>query len=149
MARVGTQPRQPSLPLQGDQRPLAPQTIAHEITVAWWHARVEAARGNLDTLSLVPFDAPKPELSSKELAEAHTLGRDIATLSVVDACAELGRIYTHALSDKMRATDGVYYTPPPLVGRLLDKAEQAGHDWLTGSAIDPSCGGGAFLVDAA
>jgi adenine-specific DNA-methyltransferase len=128
---------------------LAAQTVAREVTVAWWHARVEAAGGNPDTLPLAPLSAPKPELSSKELAEAHTLGRDIAALSVLDACAELGRIYTHALPDSMRATDGVYYTPPPLVGRLLDKAEQAGHDWLTGSAIDPSCGGGAFLVDAA
>jgi adenine-specific DNA-methyltransferase len=35
------------------------------------------------------------------------------------------------------------------VSLLLDRAEQDGQSWLKGRTIDPSCGGGAFLVEAA
>ncbi|WP_439579476.1 HsdM family class I SAM-dependent methyltransferase [Elioraea sp.] len=80
---------------------------------------------------------------------ARSFGRDLTGLPVAEAVAALGHLYTQALPQAHRAEHGVYYTPPALVRRLLDKAERAGHDWRAGRAIDPSCGGGAFLVEAA
>ena len=66
-----------------------------------------------------------------------------------EAAAKMGRLYCLLLPSDHRAAHGIFYTPALLVGRLLDSAEAAGHDWTRGKVIDPSCGGGAFMVDAA
>ncbi|MBV9248695.1 MAG: Eco57I restriction-modification methylase domain-containing protein [Acetobacteraceae bacterium] len=166
MARVGQQLRLPDITPEADQKPFAAraealamaaigigahaaQTMAHAAAIAWWRARVEAAGGNPDLVSAAAFTGPLLKLPEAILTEAKNLGRDIAALPVAEGCAELGRLYTHLLPSARRAAEGIYYTPPMLVRRLLNKAEWAGHDWLTGSAIDPSCGGGAFLVEGA
>lgn len=89
------------------------------------------------------------ELSPLIVADACAMGRNLVRRPVADAAAMLGRLYAQALPCAHRAKHGIYYTPAPLVRRLLDNAERAGHDWRTGRVIDPSCGGGAFLVEAA
>lgn len=61
----------------------------------------------------------------------------------------IGTAYTAALPSEHRARHGVFYTPAPLVDRLLDMAEDAGTNWRHARVLDPSCGGGAFLVAAA
>jgi adenine-specific DNA-methyltransferase len=77
---------------------------------------------------------------------------------VVEAAAPLPKplsawlltsLYTSMLPEKLRSTGGIFYTPPSLVERLLDLVEATGFDWSTGRVLDPSCGGGAFLVAAA
>jgi adenine-specific DNA-methyltransferase len=166
MARVGRHAGPAGDDLLGDQRPLAARgealvlaargataqvarAVAYAVATAWWKALVEQAGGNPDTLAAPGFDGLRVDLPAGVLAEAKVLALDLAGLPVTEGCAELGRIYTHALPGDQRAALGIFYTPPPLVSRLLDQAGRAGHDWLTGSAIDPSCGGGAFLVEAA
>jgi adenine-specific DNA-methyltransferase len=166
MPGAGRHAGQAAKDLLGDQRPLAArgealvlaargatarvaQAVAHAVTSAWWQALVEREGGNPDTLARPEFGGRIIDLAGDVLAEAQALARDLAGLPVTEACAELGRIYTHALPGDQRAAQGIFYTPPPLVKRLLDQAGAAGHDWLTGSAIDPTCGGGAFLVEAA
>lgn len=76
-------------------------------------------------------------------------GALISEFPVEDAGYLIGSIYTVMLPTSMRSTLGAYYTPPPLVARLLDLAEEAGFDFATGTAIDPACGGGAFLSPVA
>jgi adenine-specific DNA-methyltransferase len=61
----------------------------------------------------------------------------------------IGTTYTVMLPDDYRGQYGVFYTPPALVERLLDLAEQAGVDWSSARVLDPACGGGAFLAPAA
>lgn len=61
----------------------------------------------------------------------------------------IGTIYTSLIPDEDRSRFGAYYTPPPLAGRLVDMAAQAGIDWRTCKTCDPACGGGAFLVPVA
>jgi adenine-specific DNA-methyltransferase len=123
--------------------------VAHVATQGWWDASVRAAGGDpsrvcLTTCLLAPLDLP-----DGIVAEADDFGRDLAMLSPTEANALIGRLYTQALPAAYRARAGVFYTPPALALRLLNKAEQAGHDWASARAIDPSCGAGAFLVQAA
>lgn len=82
----------------------------------------------------------------RDAAEAAVVLGDTAAASKVDDAAYLiGSTYATMLPREVRAKGGVYYTPPPLVTRLLDVAEQAGVDWSTARVLDPACGGGAFL----
>ena len=122
--------------------------LAHAAALGWWQARVVAAGG--DPARLPPAAAPacRAALPRQAQAEAAEFGRDLAPLPTVEANALLGRLYTQALPASLRAAQGVYYTPPALVDRLLHKAEAAGHDWRSGRAIDPACGAGAFLLQA-
>jgi hypothetical protein len=123
--------------------------VTHAAALAWWQAR---AQGHADP-RLAPAGLPHglalAEASAFTMAEAVAFGRDLARLPVADAVAALGRLYTQTLPLSHRAGHGIFYTPPALVGRLLDQAERAGHDWRSGRAMDPSSGGGAFLVAAA
>ena len=80
---------------------------------------------------------------------AEDTGRLIASFPVEDAGYLIGSIYTVMLPSSLRSKMGAYYTPPPLVARLLDMAEAAGFDFTYGTAIDPACGGGAFLAPVA
>lgn len=80
---------------------------------------------------------------------AGKIGELVSAFPVEDAGFLIGSIYTVMLPDGLRSTLGAFYTPPPLVARLLDLAEQAGFDFAKGSAIDPACGGGAFLAPVA
>lgn len=95
-------------------------------------------------------DLAEPPSSGRALAcdaaaAAVVLG-DAAVGLPVDAAAYLiGSTYATMLPSEMRSKGGVYYTPPALVGRLLDAAEAAGIDWATAHVLDPACGGGAFL----
>ncbi|MCG8116186.1 MAG: Eco57I restriction-modification methylase domain-containing protein, partial [Candidatus Thiodiazotropha endolucinida] len=76
-------------------------------------------------------------------------GELIAQFPVEDAGYLIGSVYTVMLPSSLRSSLGAYYTPPPLVSRLLDLAEKAGFDFSKGTAIDPACGGGAFLAPVA
>jgi len=61
----------------------------------------------------------------------------------------IGQMYTALLPDQLRKSLGAYYTPVPLVNRLLHLVEQSGVDWSSARVIDPACGGAAFLASVA
>jgi adenine-specific DNA-methyltransferase len=148
----------PSVALQDRSRALAQsvsaasfdiaRTVAHRVALGWWQSLVEK-----EGTASFPIPAPIYEglclgLGPEVDAIAASLGSDLASLPVTTAAAEIGRLYCFLLPLKHRGANGVFYTPAPLVSRLLDDAEPAGHDWAVGKVIDPSCGGGAFMVDA-
>lgn len=127
----------------------ATRSVAHRVAVGWWTNLVEAHGLHAAAIPACSYEGPAPGLRADVIAIAESLGRDLAVLPVRTASFEIGRLYCSLLPGKHRGANGIFYTPPPLAGRLLDSAEAAGHDWTTGKAIDPSCGGGAFLVEAA
>lgn len=94
-----------------------------------------------------PYLEQEIEPDARQLAE--DTGVLIAEFPVEDAGYLIGSIYTVMLPSSLRSSLGAYYTPPPLVSRLLDLAEKAGFDFSKGTAVDPACGGGAFLAPVA
>lgn len=97
----------------------------------------------------MPLENSLPIIALDAQKVATETGRLIANFPVQDAGYLIGSIYTVMLPAAMRSDMGAYYTPPPLVERLLDLAEDAGFDYIHGTAIDPACGGGAFLAPVA
>jgi adenine-specific DNA-methyltransferase len=69
-----------------------------------------------------------------------------AAIATPERRGTLSSVYAAMLPDRMRSERGVFFTPPVLVNRLLDLIGAAGFDWTHGRAIDPACGGGAFLA---
>jgi adenine-specific DNA-methyltransferase len=88
-------------------------------------------------------------LRAESVAEALRLGRLYATMDEPVAAYLLGTLYTLALPDDLRAGNGMYFTPPVIVDRLLDMVEAAGGDWVQHTVIDPAAGGGAFVTPLA
>lgn len=96
------------------------------------------------------FVDPEFEILTKEVTWlADALGRAAAHVDPVAAAYFIGTAYAAALPPNVRASFGVYYTPPALAARLLDQATAAGIDWGSCTVIDPACGGGAFLAPVA
>lgn len=93
-------------------------------------------------IELTPLSATAGEAAAQ-------LGGQLAQLEPRAALTLAGTLYTTALPAAYRGTHGIFYTPPPLVDRLLLMAEEAAVDWKTARVLDPACGGGAFLVAAA
>lgn len=115
---------------------------------AYWQAlsrRHKSAIRIRPVPSTVEFSPLSEEM--KELASA--AGAIIARFPSEDAGYLIGSIYTVMLPVAFRSEMGAYYTPPPLVSRLLDLSEKAGVDFSKASVIDPACGGGAFLAPVA
>lgn len=97
------------------------------------------------SLAHSPIRKQDPNLYSLALA----MGEASAALDLSVASYLIGTVYTTLLPDEDRSSFGAYYTPPPLVSRLLDMAGHAGVDWRTCKICDPACGGGAFLASVA
>lgn len=85
------------------------------------------------------------EIRSEGLAAAKELAEVAARLPIDDASYLVGRTYAAMLPEDYRSTNGVFYTPPAIVERLLDSVTASGMDWSKCRALDPACGGGAFL----
>ena len=107
------------------------------------------AKRNRTTMKIHPTPLTLPNISADVKKVAESVGHLIAEFPVEDAGYLIGSIYTVMLPASFRSEMGAYYTPPPLVSRLLDLAEAAGFDFANGTAIDPACGGGAFLAPVA
>jgi adenine-specific DNA-methyltransferase len=93
-----------------------------------------------DDLGLVP-------LGREADGVAMQLGAGLAGIPAAEAAYLLGCIYTSVLPADFRAAHGVFYTPPEIVRRTLDMAERAGTDWRHARCLDPSAGGGAFIIE--
>jgi len=90
-----------------------------------------------------------PSLTEQAKWLAAVIGRAAAEVDPVTAGYFIGTTYAAALPADVRARYGVYYTPPGLVGRLIDQVTAAGVDWSRCTVLDPACGGGAFLAPVA
>ncbi|WP_395314305.1 class I SAM-dependent DNA methyltransferase [Enterobacter sp. ECC-249] len=118
------------------------------IVAAYWQALCKKYKSAIrirPTPKTVDFCLLSPEV--KDLAAA--TGVMITRFPPEDAGYLIGSIYTVMLPVPYRSEMGAYYTPPPLVARLLDLSEKAGIDFAKASVIDPACGGGAFLAPVA
>jgi predicted RNA methylase len=113
---------------------------------SYWDVICKRAKADI---LIKPLASPLQVLVVDVQHLADNTGRLIAEFPVEDAGYLIGSLYTVMLPDAQRSAMGAYYTPPPLVARLLDMAEQAGFDFSKGTAIDPACGGGAFLAPIA
>lgn len=98
---------------------------------------------------MVRCPLPLPDAPGEAAARAVELGDAVAALPPAIAAYLLSTTYTALLPAAYRSAHGVFFTPPPLANRLLDLAEEAGHDWGRGTVLDPACGGGAFLAPVA
>lgn len=112
-------------------------------------AVVAAFRRAAGLAPMLAPDASLAPLGAEAAAVAARLGEGVAGAAPEQATYLIGAAYTAALPSEHRARHGVFYTPPTLVGRLLEMAEVAGTDWRTARVLDPACGGGAFLIAAA
>ncbi len=105
------------------------------------------------TMPAQPFTAPVGielvPLAKDAQKAAWRFGAVLARTDPREAAHLAGVLYTTALPDTYRATHGIFYTPPQLVDRLLTMAEEASVEWSTARVLDPSCGGGAFLLPIA
>lgn len=125
------------------------RAVAHAAASGWWKASAEAHGAGHQSELALPAGLDIAELSAFVVADARALGKDFAVLPAGEASAAIDRLYTQALPAEHRAKHGIFYTPPALVRGMLDQAKGAGHDRRTGRVNDPSCGGGAFVAEAA
>jgi adenine-specific DNA-methyltransferase len=96
-----------------------------------------------------PFVEPLGRLDRAAAQLADTIGRDAATLPVVEGLHFVTSLYPALLPEHDRGALGAFYTPSALCSRLLDQASEEGADWRTARVLDPAAGGGAFLLHAA
>ncbi len=100
-----------------------------------------------------PFTGPAGVSLIPLSRDAEAAARRFATVLVRaeprEAAHLAGVLYTSALPEAYRTKYGIFYTPPRLVDRLMLMAEEGSVDWSTARVLDPSCGGGAFLLPVA
>ena len=113
---------------------------------AFWRAICKRNDAQLPVKSHSFMLAPLP---ADVIHIAESVGEIVSRFPIEQAGYLIGSIYTVMLPPSVRSTLGAYYTPPSLVTHLLKQAEAAGFNFSTGSAIDPACGGGAFLIPLA
>ena len=108
------------------------------------------ARRYVSSLDLsAPASMPFGKLDHAAEQLAATVGHDAAGLPFIEGLHFVTSLYPALLSERSRGVRGAFYTPPCLVHRLLDQANEQGIDWATVRVLDPAAGAGAFLVQAA
>lgn len=124
------------------------RAFVYRLVASWWRALTAKDVRPLPLRELLqPMELPR--LPAPAAAQAESLGKTLAALDAETAAYEIGLTYTTLLPRAYRTTYGVYYTPPALAARLLTQATTAGVDWTRCRALDPACGGGAFLAPVA
>lgn len=122
------------------------RTFCAAVVTSYWAA---LCKRHQTTMKVKSISLPLTSLALDARKMADSVGSLIAEFPVEDAGYLIGSIYTVMLPVSIRSEMGAYYTPPPLVTRLLNMAESAGFDFTHGKVIDPACGGGAFLAPVA
>nr|WP_294545545.1 N-6 DNA methylase [uncultured Rhodopila sp.] len=61
----------------------------------------------------------------------------------------VGTIYGRFVNERHKHEQGMYYTPPSVVAFILDRVGWSGAATVEARLLDPACGSGAFLVEAA
>jgi adenine-specific DNA-methyltransferase len=134
-----------SLPVGADPVRHA-RSVALQALVAFWEEhRAQDGTGAL----IVPCPMPVEHPGDEAARVAGRFGLLAARLPHSISGYLLSSLYASLLPESLRSAQGVFFTPPPLVARLLDMAEAGGLDWKTAKVLDPAAGGGAFLAPAA
>ncbi|STB58670.1 Type I restriction-modification system methyltransferase subunit [Citrobacter freundii] len=115
------------------------------VVAAYWEALAKKQKSNIK-MRAVPNTVLLEDVSCDAQELAERTGALIARFPSEDAGYLIGSIYTVMLPSAYRSEMGAYYTPPPLVSRLLDLAEKSGVDFSHATVIDPACGGGRFWL---
>ncbi|WP_319525698.1 Eco57I restriction-modification methylase domain-containing protein [uncultured Desulfosarcina sp.] len=123
-------------------------SFLYHVVSSFWDTKQKREKKAWE-LCITPETIEIVELPSSAKALAQSMGVATAQMDILEACFHIGVLYTTLLPEKVRSGFGAYYTPPALCQRLLDMATEAGVDWSTCKALDPSCGGGAFLSPVA
>jgi adenine-specific DNA-methyltransferase len=129
-------------------RRVVAQAFSGAVLKAYWGAAQRQYRRPW-ILPKGPVDPEAAGIDRTAIQAALRAGEVAAEIDLNTASYLIGRIYTSMLPDQTRSRLGVYYTPPPLVSRLIESVSAAGVDWRTAQVIDPACGGGAFLAPVA
>jgi adenine-specific DNA-methyltransferase len=129
----------------GEARQAFARSFCLSMVKAYWRRTCVGALAS--SLSPCPLDIES--LAHRYLPLAHAAADAASVLPKPLSAYMLSGLYTSMLPEETRSEYGAFYTPPPVVERLLDIAESSGFDWRTGSLIDPACGAGAFLSGAA
>lgn len=120
------------------------QALTGLLVRAYWH---QQTGGRSRSSPVWRTEAVSGSLQLRERVRRAT--EVLSGRSVLEASYCIGLLYTDLLPEETRAARGAYYTPPSVAERLLDLAAGEGVDWSTATVLDPSCGGGAFLVPVA
>ena len=120
--------------------------FARSFTFATARAYAAALDGDLPELA-APSDVSLIPLGAAAVDAAAKFGATLVRAAPASAVYLLGCTYASALPSDFRADHGVFYTPPDIVRHTLDMAARAGIDWRHARCLDPSAGGGAFLVE--
>ena len=124
-------------------------TFGVRVVHAWWQACTAAHRVRGEARPAPGNLRHTRPLAARGRRLADAFGAAVADLEAEVAAYQIGLLYTGMLPQAQRSKFGVYYTPPCLARRLLDRASSAGVDWRTCRVLDPACGGGAFLAPTA
>ncbi|HTB22622.1 MAG TPA: N-6 DNA methylase [bacterium] len=117
-----------------------------KILEAYWYIEVNKLRSRW-LIKRSPFTGQ--DFTPADIKLAEEIADILSEFDTKHAGYYVGTLYTLMLPATTRSSLGAFYTPPAVVDRLMDLAEQAGMDFSRGTAIDPACGGGAFLAPVA
>ncbi len=130
---------------QGEKRIFA-ESYCHYILQVIWEKTVKPLQPSWE-LSGYPLQAPVLDTTLEELA--WNTATHLLLLDPPLADYRLGTLYSALLPSEIRSELGVFYTPPPLVRRLIATASRQIQSWKTVTVLDPACGGAAFLAPIA
>lgn len=123
------------------------KSVAAQFTGAALHALATERRCAVAATQSLHVQAAVLDLQAAELAR--TIGREAASLPLIEALHFVTSLYPVLLPRETRSKLGAYYTPPALSDRLAELLTEHGTDWSTARVLDPAAGAGAFLVQAA
>ena len=119
------------------------QHFAHLVAREYWTAlkRDGAIKWRIRRFSNLNSELP---ISARD--EAIRIGREMRSLLPAEAGFSISQIYARKLPRGYRARYGVYYTPLPIVHKMLKDSAKRGVDLAKAVVIDPSSGGASFLA---
>jgi adenine-specific DNA-methyltransferase len=129
---------------EGMEREAVARSFTRAVLETYWN-KIQAQAGHAFPLPKLLVVQRTADLPDTAYALANTMGEAASALEPLAAAYLVSVTYTAMLPDDTRSRLGAYYTPPPLVERLVSMATKAGVDWHSCRVLDPACGGGAFL----
>lgn len=119
------------------------RSLTYHLALAYWSA---VTQDSSTPHSVEEFGLRFSSLGKAARGAISQYATSLAGADISVASFEIGRFYMALLPAEFRSAQGIYYTPPGLVSRLLAMVETEGIRWDTARAIDPACGGGAFVA---